>query len=71
MGFLLGLIVGILVGPIILAIIIKPVSKWFLKRKLNGFLKAVSLDARTKMDKFNEAFPGDYDNGKEDKEEIR
>lgn len=70
MGFLLGLLVGIVLGPLILAIIAKPLSKWFLKRKAKGFIKDLSSDVRAKMDKFQGVVP-ELNNGKENQEKAR
>ena len=64
MGFLLGLLVGIIATPIIMAVVAKPLSKWFLKKKLKGFMGDVSSDVQAKMDKFKGVVP-ELKNGKE------
>ena len=70
MGFLLGLLIGIILGPIILAIIARPLSEWFLKRKAKGFIKDVSDNIGSKMNKLDKVIPEDYDNGEENSKKI-
>lgn len=49
MGFWIGFLVGVIATPIILAIVAKPLMKWFLKRKANNFMNAVTKNVNSKM----------------------
>ncbi len=60
MGFLLGLLTGIILTPILLGLVAKPLSKWFLKKKINGFMNDVFVNARSKMERFDQVVPGKY-----------
>ena len=71
MGFLLGLLVGIVATPIIMAVVAKPLTKWFLKRKLKGFVGDVSSDVQRKIDRFKGAIPEQKKYGKEDSKKRR